>query len=133
MSSVSVERVGGRMATFIITCRTMAWTPGCTHQHVASVGYYNEKTPTKRESKTRKEMIALLRVPGNEAFTRAADGTTARVVIHTCNGTVEYLTTLRDSTRINNLDELRDCSRKSKYQIGNTMLDSPIAGIVGAT
>lgn len=100
------------MATYHITCRTLALTPDCWHEHVASVRYRDAHSRAQLKAGTAKrlEMIALLQQPGNEAFIYAPDGTTARVVIRTCSGGVEYLTTESDTTNENNLDELPLCS-----------------------
>jgi hypothetical protein len=103
------------MATYYITCRTLALTPDCWHEHVASINYRDlqSQDPLKAWSAKRLEMIALLKQPGNEAFTYAPDGSTARVLIRRCSGGVEYLTTepdTTDKTKENNLDELPLCS-----------------------
>lgn len=100
------------MSTFYITCRTVAWTPGCTHQHVASVGYRETRgADPGPKAATREEMIALLKIPGNEAYSYVDALTMAKVVIHTCRNGVEYLTTKPDATKIDNLEELPFCSR----------------------
>jgi hypothetical protein len=104
------------VATFYITCRTLAFTPGCRHEHVASVHYHEtdpqdpQQDPQRVHSANREEMIALLKKPGNEAFTYARDSSTAPVRIRRCSRGIEYLTSAPDNTKRNNLDELPFCS-----------------------
>lgn len=99
------------MATFYITCRTMAYV-SCRHEHVKSVCFFTTETgQPKRFTATREEMIQLL-AQGNTAETYPDPATVrpASVYVVHCSRGVPYLTTYPDATKANNLDELKICT-----------------------
>ena len=99
------------MATLYITCRTMAYTPGCGHEHVRSVAYLStEDNGTRLHSATREEMVTRLQSGQDTAFTHPDGAPGAQVRVARCSGGVLCLTTYPDDTKVNNLDKLKLCS-----------------------
>jgi hypothetical protein len=95
------------MVNYTITCRTMsAYTNSCGYKHVSRVGVYAGSSYLG--TMTREEMVAKLKA-GQTAETKGQNGSTAKVYIKSCKCGTEYLTTVPDNTKVDNLDNLPNC------------------------
>ncbi len=90
-----------------VTCRTLERTSCASgYFHIASVGWV--KDDGQSGNTNRQGMVDWLEQSGNEAYSRAANGQEAKIHVMRC-GDHKYIETYADSTKTDNLRELRSC------------------------